>query len=760
LRARLARLPLSFERNVGQSAPQVQFLAHLASGTLFLTHTEAVLVLAAPGRRTMGARAAAGREKLGLPQRPGRVSVLRLRLVGANAHAPIVGRAQLPGRVNYFLGNQPQRWHTHVPTYAQVAYHNVYPGVDLLYAGTWQQLTYDFVLAPGAQPAAIRLAVAGARRLALDRTGALLLTSGVGTLRQEQPRAYQVVGGQRRAIAVRYVLRGQSQVGLAVARYDVRQPLLIDPELVFLGYSSYLGGSLAEGHAIAVDSGGNAYVTGFIVGQFVPATQRIGPITNPFLPIPPIPVGKGAVPGLGVVFVAKLNASGSALLYLTYLGGSGEDVGNGIAVDVLGDAYVTGSTTSRDFPTMNPLAQDFGVPGGGIDAFVTKLNASGDDLVYSTYFAGSGDDIGRAIAVDDASNAYVTGSTTSKGLDTGLGFKAFGRTNAFVLILQADGSLNVSTYLGSQITDDGNTEGWGIAVRGERGPIYVTGRTSSASYFNDHRIAVSCGAHGLFDAFVTVLQFVDTVIIPDLPPVPTAVLRYSTCLGGSDGSTVGNAIAVDDAGNAYVTGFTGASDLLTTSHAALRSIASVAIRSIAPPPSGSVAIRSIALPPVGVAIDAFVAKLNPFQSGLASLVYTTYLGGSGEDAGFGIAVDRDGNAYVTGLTHSSNFPTTPAIAPLPPGPLAPGKFPAGSFHAFVTKLDPLGGLDYSTLLVNVDAAPNVGNDAGRGIAVRGGDAYVTGFTTGGFPTRPRAFQPTFQGGTSDAFVATIVPPPV
>jgi hypothetical protein len=414
LGAQLARLPLSFERNVGQSDRQVQFLAHLAGGTLFLTHTEAVLVLAAPGARTVSARAGSGRARA---SRPGRESVLRLRLVGANAHAPLVGRERLPGQVNYLLGNQPQRWHTHVPTYAQVAYHNVYQGADLLYSGTREQLTYDFVLAPGARPGAIRLAVAGARRLTLDRTGALLLASGAGTLRQEQPRAYQVLGGQRRAIAVRYVLHGQSQVGLAVGRYDARQPLLIDPA-VRLSYSTYLGSSTNdEGQGIAVDGSGNAYVTGF--------TDSGTPGTTPFPTTPG--AFQTANPGGQQAFVTKLNASGSALVYSTYLGSTGDSAGTGIALDGRGHAYVTGFTDSPTFPT-TPGAFQTTYGGGHFDAFVTKLNARGSALVYSTYLGGSGEDEGQGIAVDGSGNAYVTGRTDSTNFPTTPG--AFQTANA------------------------------------------------------------------------------------------------------------------------------------------------------------------------------------------------------------------------------------------------------------------------------------------------------------------------------------------
>jgi hypothetical protein len=630
------------------------------------------------------------------------VTAIRMIFAGANTTPRVTGLQELPGKANYFIGNDPTTWRTNVPTYAKVRYDDIYPGIDLIYYGNQRQLEYDFVVRPGADPTRIVLGFQGAARLEVDAQGDLVLHTAAGPIRQRKPVIYQEVDGVRTEIQGGYVLTDRHQVSFRVAAYVASQPLIIDPVLF---YSTYLGsGGLDGGSGIAVDTAGNAYVTGETFSM------------NFLTPFPTTPGSFQTTSGVGSdAFVTKLNPTGSALVYSTYLAGSGFDTGSGIAVDALGNAYVTGATRSGDFPTtLGAFQPTFG--GGFNEAFVTKLNPTGSALVYSTYLGGRGGflgDGGSGIAVDGAGNAYVTGATDSPDFPTTVGAvqpTIRGGFDAFVTKLNPTGSALVySTYLGGTSASD---EGSGIAVD-TAGNAYVTGSTFSRD-FPTTVGAFQTTRGGGFDAFVTKLN-------------PTgSALVYSTYLGGSD-FDFGNGIAVDTAGNVYVTGRTDSSDFPTTLGAFQTTFG-------------------------GGFNDAFVTKLNPTGS---ALVYSTYLGGSRSgDVGLGIALDTAGHAYVTGETNSSDFPTTV-------GALQP-TFGGGFSDAFVTTLDPTGSaLVYSTYLGG--SGTPIKQDTGFGIAVdTAGNAYVTGETSSSdFPTTAGAFQPTF-GGTSDAFVAKItgiVPPP-
>ncbi|TMH84546.1 MAG: hypothetical protein E6H44_14885 [Betaproteobacteria bacterium] len=627
------KLPLHFEANQGQTHQDVRFLARGSGYSLYLTPTEAALTLTkqvSPARKP----AAHGKSE---PRGAATGTALRISFAGANPRPRVTGLEELPGKANYFIGNDPAKWRTNVPTYAKVRYTDLYPRIDLLYYGNQRQLEYDLVVRPGADPTRIVLDIQGADRLQVDAQGDLVLQTTVGPIRQRKPVIYQEIDGVRKDIPGGYVLKGEHQVGYKVAAYDASQPLVIDP---ILSYSTYLGGSNEDRDTrIAVDAAGNAYVAGETVSSNFPTTA--GAFQTTF---------GGGVFGAGDVFVTKLNPTGSALVYSTYLGGSSSDAGYGIAVDAAGNAYVTGGTGSTDFPTTIGAFQT--TKGGGFrDAFVTKLNPTGSALVYSTYLGGSGDDYGEGIKLDAAGNAYVTGGTGSTVFPTTAG--AFQRTFG--------------------------------------GPVFGAG-----------------------DVFVTKLN-------------PTgSALVYSTYLGGSS-SDAGYGIAVDAAGNAYVTGGTGSTDFPTT-------------------------IGAFQTTKGGGFRDAFVTKLNPTGS---ALVYSTYLGGSGNDYGYGIAVDTLGNAYVTGVTFSTDFPTTPGAIQTTFG--GGGGFFRGG-DAFVTKLNPTGSaLVYSTYL------GGLGSDTGFAIALEYPNAYVTGHTLSrNFPTTTGAFQTMHGGGFQDAFVtkiADIMSPP-
>jgi hypothetical protein len=595
LSQRYWQMPISFEVNAGQTDAQVRYLAHGSGYALFLTSTGAVLNLenvaaAGPTRKPSDLKP----DTASASMAPASVTgvALATNLVGANPEAAVAGLDQLPGTSNYFIGNDPSQWHTNIANYAQVRYQDVYPGVNLVYYGNQQQLEYDFVVAPGADPGSIRFSIQGADRLRLDANGNLVLSTALGDVLEHAPVVYQEAGGVRQAVVGQFVLLNQDEVGFQVGAYDPNLPLTIDP---VLSYSTYLGSTAVAGYGIAVDSAGNAYITG--------GTYYVG-----------FPVTAGAFQtsggGYQDTFVTKLNAAGTALLYSTYLGGSGFEDGNGISVDSAGNAYVTGFTNSTNFPV---TAGAFQTTFGGVeDAFLAKLNAAGTALLYSTYLGGNGDDFGNGIAVDSAGNAYVTGYTNSTNFPVTAG--AFqttygGSLDAFMSKLNAAGTaLLYSTYLGGNGDDFGN----GIAVD-SAGNAYVTGGTSSANFPVTASAFQTTYGGGYYDAFVTKLNAAGTVLI------------YSTYLGGND-RDIGNGIAVDSAGNAYVTGDTS---------------------------SANVPVTAGALQTTGIN-DAFVTELN--AAGTA-LLYGTYLGG-GNDGGNGIAVDSAGNAYVTGGTSSANFPVT------------------------------------------------------------------------------------------------------
>jgi hypothetical protein len=656
---------LSFEANRGQTAAEVYFLSRGSGYALFLTPTETVLSLQQPAPAAGDAAAAPDS------------AVLRSRFVGANPQPQVVGLDRLAGTSNYLIGDDPSQWQTNIANYSRVEYENLYTGVDLVFYGNQRQLEYDYVVAPGADPAVIKLAVDGAESMTLDGQGDLLLHTSGGNVLEHAPVVYQDSGGVRQPVSGQFVLEGDGQVSFALGAYDHREPLVIDP---VLSYSTYLGGSGYDiGYAIAVDNAGNAYVTGTTGSANFPTTTGALQATYG---------------GNDDVFVTKLNRTGTAVVYSTYLGGASYDYGYAIAVDNAGNAYVTGTTGSANFPTTTGALQ--ATYGGNEDVFVTKLNRTGTALVYSTYLGGTSDDRGEGIAVDAAGNVYVTGYTGSSNFPTTPGAyqtALSSSVDAFVAKLNPTGTALVySTYLGGS----GGDEALGIAVD-NAGDAYVTGDTDSTDF------PTTPGAYqtalGGSDAFVTKLN-----------PTGTALL-YSTYLGGTTGDDYGRGIAVDAAGNAYVTGYTYSTDFPTTPGAYQLSYG-------------------------GGSYDVFVTKLN--RTGTA-LVYSTYLGGTGNDLAFGIAVDAAGNAYVTGYTYSTNFPATPGAYQTALG---------GDSDAFVAKLNPTGtALVYSTYLGGTS------RDWAFGIAVdAAGNAYVTGNSLStDFPTTPGAYQ-TSSGGNGDVFV--------
>jgi uncharacterized protein (TIGR03437 family) len=635
----LGRIPMSFSPNQGQADPRVKFLSQGPGHKLSLSPTEAMLTLSPPvARRSSDAQAARG------------VS-FQMRLVGGNRNAGVEGLEELPGKSNYFIGNDPKKWRTNVPTFARVKYREVYPGVDLVYYGNQQQLEYDLLVATRVDPGVIKLSFDNAKRLEIAANGDLVVSTGGGEVRQLKPAVFQEAeDGKRESVECRYVLKGRREVGLALGRYDRERPLVIDPLLVYS--TTGIGGD-----RIAVDSAGNVYLTGSASIQATP----------------------GAFESAFGAFVAKVNASGTALVYATNLGGSGVEWGSGLEVDAAGSVYVTGATNSPDFPISGGAVQSrFG---GGVcptsndasspctDVFVAKLNATGSALIYSTYLGGTGRDLGSGIRADSAGNAYIAGSTESVDFPATNGaFQTMyaGNVDAFVTKLNPTGTdLIYSTFLGT-----GDWESAADIALDAAGEVYVAG---ISAYGFPTTPGAFTTPYGNF--FVIKLNATGTA------PV------YSSCftlnLGFGDFDSIAG-IAIDSVGNAYVTGSyslpssfsafvlklnsTGSAPVYSVSLGGVGFGADIAVDHV-----GNAYVTGDILGPMPVTVDAiqkepgggtcfnyfcadaFIAKLSP--SG--AVLYASYFGGNGADAGHSLAIDPTGAILITGYAGSPDFLTTP-----------------------------------------------------------------------------------------------------
>ncbi len=652
--AQYATLPIRFEPNVGQSDPRVEFLARGNGYTLFLTQSESVFVLATGPTREPG--------------------VVRMRFAGANPQPSVDGLQPLPGITNYFIGNDPAQWHSDIVSFAKVRYQQIYPGIDLVYYSNQRDIEYDFVLRPGSDPSAIRLSFEGARGIAVNAAGELILAVAAGELRQKAPVIYQQGPKGPELVAGGYVVRG-NQVSFEVAAYDRKRELVIDPVLV---YSTYLGGSGSDqATSIHVGPTGDAYVAGITASTNFPIQGT-----------PASTLGGGQD-----LFVTKMSLSGSELTYSTYIGGIGTDIANDITVSGAGTVYITGSTTSINYPVVTPtIAAQI----GGTDAFLTKLTAAGNAIVYSTYWGSTGFEEGTAVTVDPADNAYIAGNTSAPNFPTQTPFQAAlaGGMDGFMTKFSVAGnSIVYSTYLGG--ADDDRIFDMAVA---DDAAVFVVGSTTSAN-FPTTSASLQPALAGGRDGFLTHFSLAGNALL------------YSTYLGGSGTDEVFGMI-IDAPMNAYLTGRTSSTNFPTVVPAQMQN--------------------------GGGAFDAFLAKVNPPGT---ALVYSTYLGGSGDDQGQAIAIDGFTNAFVTGSTTSANFPLLVPIQATLSGPS----------DAFVSKLNLAGSAwVYSTYLGGISA------DEGHGIAVDLiGSAYVAGFTESlNFP-RANAFQAAF-GGVRDAFVSKLV----
>jgi len=675
------KLPLYFIENKGQADKSVRFFEQGSGHTMFFARDGVVLALTKN----------AGKADKATHDKKLTTEILRFSFAGSEKNAHIAAGEAMPGHVNYFVGNDKTKWRSNIPTYGNLTYKDLYKNIDIKFYGNNNNIEHDIIVRPGGDPSLVKFVYNGIKGLNVTDTGDLEILMREGTLIEQRPVIYQKIDGRRVAVEGSYRLLsakkdGMFAYGFKVASYDHTKELIIDPVLV---YSTYLGGSARDfAKDIAVDSTGSVYVTGQAASTDFPIA---GAIQGVF------------AGGSEDVFVTKINSAGSALVYSTYLGGGLTDLGESIAIDSTGAAYVTGMTRSTDFPVLGATQGAFG--GGGEDAFVTKINPAGSAIVYSTYLGGNLSEFGFGIALDNTNAVYVTGLTTSLNFPLVNPIQSLhggGFQDAFVTKINPAGSAYVySTYLGGGGSDAGND----IAVDAS-GAAYVTGQTASV----DFPVASPLqGANaGGIDAFLTKID------------PAGAALVYSTYLGGSIGDDIGSGIALDSAGSVYVTGDT----------------SSINFPTVAP-------IQALY---GGGLTDAFVLKLN--APGTA-LIYSTFIGGTASDFGRAVAVDSKGIANVIGETFSGDFPLVSPIQATFGGVLE---------DAFVSRINAAGSAYlYSTYLGGNN------DDMGFGIAVDiTGNAYVTGGTASSDFPLVTPIQPTLGGGGgfADAFVGKITDTPL
>lgn len=678
--ASLGRLPVVFEANKGQWDKRVRFAARAPGYAVFLGDSGADVALgvpAGPVALAAGGRGAAPIETLReANRRPRPQAILRMGFAGADPKARPAGVDPLAGKAHYYIGNDPKKWVTGVETFGRVRYAGLYPGIDLVFRGGRERPAFDFIVAPGSDPKPIRLSFNSAGGVRLEADGSLLINVGGVELRQPAPVAYQERAGRRVQIKGGYVLHGKTEVGFGVGAYDRSRPLVIDPWIVHSAYVAGGGVELLNGLAVGPD--GTVVVTGATSSPRIPADESL----------PSMVLG-----GEYDAYVAKLTADLSGYVYVAYLGGSEaiaySERGNAIAVDGAVNAYVAGFTSAPDFPIWRSLQN---VLRGPSDAFVARLDAAGN-MSFSTYLGGTANDGATGIAVD-ATGVYVAGTTGSSDLHLPGPIQSGNRgsSDGFVAKLKLDGSgLLHFNYLGGTDYDEINA----IAVNGA-GEAYVTGWTRSTD------LAVTAGAPqavllGYANAFVAKLD------------ASGATLRFLTYFGGG-----GTGIAVDAAGDAYVTGFVNSDDLQPTPGAAQRVFGGVG--------------------------DAFVAK---FAAGGNSVLYATYLGGNASDIAQAITVTEGGVAWVTGVTTSdTGFPLVDPVQ----GDLR------GYIDAFVSAVAADGGsFPFSTYL------GGSGFEWGYAIAAAAAGAIYVGGNTASLDFPPR--DPLSGDSGGDGFVAKLAPPP-
>jgi uncharacterized repeat protein (TIGR01451 family) len=721
IRAAFGRLPLSFEPNQGQSDVRAKFLTRGNGYGLYLMPTEAVLFLPAPSQK--GAQKGVNQASVGMS------------LEGANVSSVMTGTEPLPGHSNYFIGNDPSRWRRNIPQFARVVSHDVYPGIDLAFYGKQGQVEYDFDVAPGADPRQIEIAFKGAKDLRIADNGDLVLSVDGAELRFRAPQIYQTSGAGIQSVGGSFVLRDNRKAGFEVGSYDRSRTLVIDPVLVF---STYLGGSgnescgvivngsqtspIAHCPAVAVDSASRVYVAG---------VTRSPSSAGAFSGTTPTPIGPLASTN---VFVARLNPSGTALDYVTYVGGSGVQYPAGVGVDGGFNVYVAGTTNSANFPTTSTAFQTAASGAGNNHVFLTKLDSSGSANLYTTYLSGSGVDTASGLAVDGLGDAYVMGTTSSPDFPiTGGALQTSTRaTNQFFFAkinagLSATNSLAYSTYIGGSTPTNGIVTGGAVAVDSNFN-VYLAGGTN----FDDMPVvnAYKSTEQGGFDVWAARLTAPANNTQQYTP-------SYETYFGGT-GDDIAYGIATDGV-NTYITGS-------TTSPGLTAAVGTAPFQTcLDQPPPNPISCASSPSPS-----DAYIAKFGlPTTTGTTQgsvpLAYFSYLGGSATDVGLGIVADSLANARVVGWTNSSDFPSTVSLGST-----------GGPADAFVARIVTNGTTTSNTN--SISKLGGGGADIGTSIAVDPSlNIYVAGDTSSSnFPTTAGGLQ-TGLSGTTDAFVSELGP---
>jgi hypothetical protein len=709
--ASYGKLPVTFEGNVGQTDPQVKFLSRGSGYVVFLTsggmvfsaHSKFVANPAAPANVQTPSKTQAPVNAQAPLKTQGPTAVVQLNLVGSNPNPTAVGEEQQPGKANYFIGRDTKKWRTNVATYAKVHYKDVYPGIDLVYYGNSSQLEYDFEVAAGADPRQIQFEVKGADSVSVDASGNLVLQTKQGALQVQSPVLYQTFHNMKLPVSGGFSMQSSTRVGFSLQGYDKTKPLVIDPVLL---YATYLGG-LADDQAagVAVDSLGSAYVTGW--------TQSAN------FPLASAATGDSGTNG----FVAKLDVSGSTLVYVDFIGGSGgnDDNPTAIALDSSNNAYVTGYTCSGDFPIVNGFQSSMTACS---DGFISKLSADGSSLLYSTYLGGSSQTQAFGIAVDASQNMYVAGETYALDFPMQNAVQPSAMPNSqgyygdygFVTALTADGStLIYSTYLAgsSNVAEQcyygtcwpsPYTQLSGIALDSSAN-AYLTGSTNTYN-FPTSASAYMPSQNSPNDAQIGFVSELSS----------SGSLVYSTYFGSNNGDpTYPTAIAVDSSGSAYLTGW-GYSD-------------------------GSFPITTPNLCDPGTygwsCSYGFIAKFNPTGT---ALVYSTFLPPNNNSFPQALALDAQDDAYVVGYVYGPGMTTVNPIEAY-----------TNQYDVLLTEIDPTGAIQlFSTYL------GGNGYDYPTGIALdASGSMYVVGYTdSSDFPVTAAALQNTL-GGNNDAFVAKI-----
>src|SRR5579863_4008278 len=688
----LARLPLTFEPNQGQSGPQVRFLSRGKGYTAFLTGSGMVLGLRTP---------AANPDYLKSTQQPG--AELEFNLLGAANNPTAIGEDQQPGRVNYFLGSDPAKWHTNIPTYGSVRYKNIYPGIDLRYYGNHRQLEFDFVVQPGSDPSAIQVELKGASQIELGSNGTLTLRLGSQQVQFQCPRIYQEVNHQRVAINGGYVMTDATHLAFQVASFDAKQPLIIDPVLV---YSTYLGGSgITQATGIAVDNTGSAYVVGYTDSVNFPLTT-LGSLSK----------------NTDHVFVAKIDPAGENLIYADYIGGNGEDYGTGIVLDSADEVYLTGSTSSSNYPAVKAFQPQQPGPYAGL---LTKVSADGASLLYSTYLGGNTFDVPTGIAIDSTGEVHVAGYTMSQDFPVANAYQGTVSPNqsgqygyyGFLTKFASDGqSLVYSTYVSGNLNVNQGcaTPCYPLPYNAvnsltvdANGNAYLVGTT------NTYNFPVSAGS---YQSSNNTPQDANVGFVTKF--FGTGTLAYSTYFYASSGDPIQiSAIAVDASGSAYFTGSAQSDGTFP-----------VTSNGICDPATYGFACSY-----------AFAAK---FDASASTLLYSTFLGPNNYAAPIAIGLDAEDDAYILSTTSGPSFQTANAIEPY-----------SGNSDLLLVEIDAAASTQlFSTYL------GGSGSDFAAWMAFdTSGNIYLVGNTNStDLPITAGALQPQ-PGGTIDALLAKISP---